>query len=192
MLAWCAVSPVCNSTTVSWRAACAALSLLAACAKGVQGRDPNAPDVPAPPAGPANVGQPGAAPAAPGQAAAGQGATGQIPMGTGMTPAAGAAAAMPMAMAPEPCMMGAVEPCVCEATGTMGQRTCRHDMASPTMGYFSMCEDCAPPDPAGMGAAGMTAVPACMPGTCPIPASGQACCTADGRCGASVAMGPCT
>lgn len=45
----------------------------------------------------------------------------------------------------EPCTRNDVAPCPCEGTQALGQRICVFDMASPTQGFFSDCQGCAPP-----------------------------------------------
>jgi hypothetical protein len=63
----------------------------------------------------------------------------------------------------EPCQMGESAACTCSSTGTEGTKVCRYDDKSPTMGSFSECQSCAPPemapdpgdvDTAGRGGAG--------------------------------------
>jgi hypothetical protein len=76
-----------------------------------------------------------------------------IQSGRGAGPGQGGAAAMGAsgqagAMAAytgESCMMGETAACMCSG-GLNGSKTCRFDRASPTMGSFSECGNCAAPD----------------------------------------------
>jgi hypothetical protein len=113
-----------------------------------------------------------------------------IAMAPPMAGMAAAAPVEPVAMS-EPCTMGQLAPCVCEATGTEGQKRCLYDAASPTMGTFGPCESCAAAPPAAEPGAQMPAAPTCVATNCPQPTIGEACCTLADRCGTSVAMGPC-
>jgi hypothetical protein len=83
-------------------------------------------------------------------------------------PDAGPPAAAPLDAGPpavpvgDPCMRDEVEPCVCLALGTMGERRCLYDRDSPRDGFFSACQRCADPeavDPpvAGSGSDSMNA-----------------------------------